>query len=315
MKTMLPTFGTGIGSGVVTRERAGVVSAITPFNFPFNVNIGKIAPALAAGCSVVLRPSPLTPLSALVIAEAAEEAELPAGVLNVVTGNNDAAKLLTTHPAVDVVTFTGSVPVGAQIMAQASSSIKRVVLELGGKNASLSLEDADLDRSMADAGTWMTRNTGQMCGSISRILVHESRYEEALEKLVECVSKLPIGDPRHKETQIGPLVSSEQRDRVERYVKIGVEEGARLAYGGGRPEGFERGFWVNPTIFADVKSSMTIAQEEIFGPVGVVIPFRDDAEAITIANDSSFGLQGSVWSGDPVRAYNVSLSIKAGRSP
>ena len=310
-----PTFGAGIGQGVVLREPIGVVSAISPFNYPFFVNLSKIAPALAAGCTTVLRPSPFTPLSAIEIARAAEEAGLPPGVLNVVTGDIEAAKLLTTHPAVDLVTFTGSVPVGAEIMRQAASGIKKVVLELGGKNATVLLEDCNLDLAVADAAIGMIRNTGQGCGCISRILVHESRYDEAVEGLVARVAAYKIGSPTDPETDIGPMIRESQRARTERYVGIGKDEGARLAYGGGRPEGaeFDKGFWVEPTVFADVKSSMVIAQEEIFGPVGVVIPFSDDAEAVAIANDSTLGLNGAVWSADPVRGYKLCTQIKAGR--
>jgi aldehyde dehydrogenase (NAD+) len=309
---MQPTFGMGIGQGVVLRDPIGVVSAITPFNYPFFVNMSKVAPAFAAGCSLVLKPSPLTPLSAIWFAEAAEEAGLPRGVLNVVTGDLEASKLLTSHPAVDLVTFTGSVPVGAEIMRQSAAGIKKVVLELGGKNADIVFDDADLARAVPYAAYGFTRNTGQGCGCISRILVQESRHDEFVERLVEFVRAYRIGDPQLPETDLGPLISEAQRSRVENYVQIGIGEGARKVYGGGRPD-LDRGYFVEPTVFVDVKPSMRVAQEEIFGPVIVVIPFTDDAEAVAIANDSDFGLQGMVWSADPLRAFAAAKKMRAGQ--
>jgi aldehyde dehydrogenase (NAD+) len=311
-RPMPPTFGAGIGQGVVQREPAGVVAAITPFNYPFYINISKLAPALAAGCTVVLKPSPYTPLAALLIAEVAEQAELPPGVLNVVTGDIDAGQLLTTHPAVDVVTFTGSDAVGAQIMAQAAGGIKRTVLELGGKSANIILEDADLDRVIPHAALGFTRHSGQGCACLTRVLVHASRHDEVVERLARALAGLRVGDPSDAATDMGPLIRQSQRERVERYVRLGQAEGARLAFGGGRPPGLARGFFHEPTMFTDVRNDMRIAQEEIFGPVGVVIPFADDRDAVSIANDSAFGLSGAVWSADPRRAFAIAQRVRTG---
>ncbi|MGX1675512.1 aldehyde dehydrogenase family protein [Streptomyces sp. NPDC055400] len=309
-----PTFGAGIGQGVVLREPAGVVAAITPFNYPFFTSLSKVGPALAAGCTVVLKPAPATPLSALLLAEAAEEAELPPGVLNVVpTGDVEAVQRLTGHPGVDVVSFTGSVPVGAAISAQAAPGIKRVALELGGKNADVILEDADLEQAVAHFAYGFTRNSGQGCGCMTRLVVHESRHDEAVRLLLDKVSALRVGGPRDPDTDLGPLISAAQRERVEAHIRGGVAEGAVLACGGGRPPHPERGFYLEPTVFTGVKSSMRIAQEEIFGPVAAVIAVADDDEAVTVANDSRFGLSGAVWSGDPQRAYAAARRIRTGQ--
>ncbi|MGH7858490.1 MAG: aldehyde dehydrogenase family protein, partial [Candidatus Binatia bacterium] len=309
---MPPTFGLGIGQGVVRREPAGVVSAITPFNYPFYTNLSKIAPALAAGCTVVLKPSPYTPLSALLVAEIAAEAELPPGVLNVVTGDVEVSRLLTSHPAVDVVSFTGSDAVGEEIMRQAAGGLKRVVLEMGGKSANVVFADANFDRVVPNAVLGFTRHGGQGCACLTRILVEKSRHDEMVERLKEALAGLRVGDPADPATDMGPLIREAQRTRVERYVTLGREEGARIAYGGGRPAELRRGFFVEPTLFVDVRSSMKIAQDEIFGPVGVVLPFRDEDEAVSIANDSRYGLSGAVWSADPRRAYGVACRIRTG---
>jgi aldehyde dehydrogenase (NAD+) len=311
-RPMPPTFGAGIGQGVVLREAAGVVAAITPFNYPFLVDMSKVVPALAAGCTMVLKPSPYTPLAALLIAEVAEQAGLPPGVLNVVTGDIEAGQRLTTHSAVDVVTFTGSDAVGARIMAQAAGGIKRVVLELGGKSANIILDDADLDRAIPHAALGFTRHSGQGCACLTRVLAHESRYAETVERLTAALAGLRVGDPDDPATDMGPLIRESQRERVEGYVRLAQEEGARLVYGGGRPAGLDRGFFHEPTLFADVRNEMRIAQEEVFGPVGVVIPFADDTEAAAIANDSEFGLSGAVWSRDPRRAFAVAKHVRTG---
>lgn len=307
-----PTFGVGIGQGVVRREPAGVVAAITAFNWPVFLNVSKIAPALAAGCTIVLRPSPLTPYSALLLGEVADEAGLPPGVLNIVTGGIEAAALLTNHPAVDVVSFTGSDAVGRKVMAQAAAGVKKTILELGGKSANIVLEDADLARAAPYAVTNFTRHAGQGCACFTRVLVHESRHDELVERMLAILGGLRVGDPTDPATDVGPLISAAQRDRVERYVAIGREEGATIAFGGGRPAGLDNGFFVEPTLFTDVKNSMCIAREEIFGPVGVVIPFASDDEAASIANDSTFGLSAAVWSKDAVRAYSLATRLRVG---
>jgi aldehyde dehydrogenase (NAD+) len=314
MTPMPPTFGAGIGQGVVLHEPVGVVAAITPFNYPFFTCLCKVGPALAAGCTVVLKPAPATPLSALLLAEVADEAGLLPGVLNVVTSGDVAvAERLTRHPAVDMVSFTGSVPVGAAISAQAAPTIKRVALELGGKNAGIVLDDADLERAVAHFAYGFTRNSGQGCGCMTRLVVHESRHDEAVRLLCDMVASYVVGDPRDPETDLGPLISSAQRDRVEKYVQIGVDEGAVPVAGGGRPKGLDRGFFVEPTVFTGVAPTMRIAREEIFGPVASVISVADHDEAVAVANDSDFGLSGAVWSGDPQRAFAVARRLRTGQ--
>lgn len=314
MSSLLPTFGAGIGQGVVLREPAGVVAAITPFNYPFFTSLSKIGPALAAGCTVVLKPAPATPMSALLLAEVAEEAELPPGVLNVVTsGDGAVGQRLSSHPAVDVVSFTGSVPVGAAISAQAAPTIKKVLLELGGKNADIVLEDANLEKAVAHFAYGFTRNSGQGCGCMTRLIVPRSRHDEAVQLLVAAVGRYVVGDPLSPDTDLGPLISAEQRDRVEKYVQLGLDEGAVLAAGGGRPKHLPRGFFVEPAVFTEVKPQMRVAREEIFGPVATVIAVADDDEAVAVANDSDFGLSGAVWSGDPQRAYSVARRLRTGQ--
>ncbi|MBZ4521860.1 aldehyde dehydrogenase family protein [Mycobacterium avium] len=309
-----PTFGTGIGQGVVVREPAGVVAAITPFNYPFFTCLSKVAPALAAGCSVVLKPAPATPLSALLLAEVAHEAEIPPGVLNVVTsGDPGVGRRLSSHPAVDVVSFTGSVPVGAAISAQAAPTIKKVLLELGGKNADIVLDDADLEKAVAHFAYGFTRNSGQGCGCMTRLIVARSRHDEAVQLLLDLVGDFVVGDPRSPTTDLGPLISAAQRDRVESYVQVGLDEGAVLAVGGTRPKHLRRGYFFEPTVFTNVTSQMRIAREEIFGPVATVIAVADDDEAVAVANDSDFGLSGAVWSGDPLRAYSVARRLRTGQ--
>jgi len=311
-RPMPPTFGLGIGQGVVLREPAGVVAAITPFNYPFYVDMLKVVPALAAGCTIVLKPSPYTPLAAMWLAEVLEQAELPPGVLNVVTGDLEAGRRLTAHPDVDLVTFTGSDSVGAKISEQAAGGIKKVILELGGKSANIVLADADLDKVVPHAAYGFTRHSGQGCACLTRVLVHQSRYDEVVERLAAQLATLKIGDPDDPGTDMGPLIREAQRERVERYVRIGQEEGARLVSGGGRPPGLTEGYYHEPTLFADVTPSMRIAREEIFGPVGVVIPFADDSEAVAIANDSDFGLSGAVWSRDTQRGYALARRVRTG---
>ncbi|MCW2831468.1 MAG: aldehyde dehydrogenase [Aeromicrobium sp.] len=304
--------GTTLSAGVVVREPRGVVTAITPFNAPFFVNAMKVFPALGAGCSVILKPSDLTPLQSLVLAEAAEEAGLPPGVFNVVTGGPDVGEILTTDDRVDMVSVTGSEAVGALVMAQASSTIKHVVLELGGKSALIVREDANIADAAKKGATEITTFTGQGCALRTRHLVHRSRYEEYLATTTAVLGHMTIGAPGDPATIVGPLISERQRARTEDYVASAVADGARLVVGGKRPEGFDRGFYYEPTLFADVTNDMRIAQEEVFGPVGVVIPFDTDDEAVAIANDSPFGLYGSIYSGDPAVAYEMAMRLRVG---
>jgi aldehyde dehydrogenase (NAD+) len=311
-RPMPATFGNGIGQGTVLREPAGVVAAITPFNYPLTVSLNKVGPALAAGCTVVLKPSPYTPLTALLMAEAAHEAGLPAGAFNVVTGGVDESRLMTTHRDVDVVSFTGSDVVGAQILQQAAPGVKKVVLELGGKSANIVLDDADLDRAVMHAALSFTRHSGQGCACLTRVVIAESRHQEFVDRLIDVLASLKVGDPQSPDTDMGPLIRATQRTTVERHIASAQLEGAKLAFGGGRPPGLATGFYVEPTLFVNVHPDMRIAQEEVFGPVGVVISVADDAEAVAVANNSDFGLSGAVWSADPRRAFAVAKAIRTG---
>jgi aldehyde dehydrogenase (NAD+) len=313
-RPMRPTIapGMGIGQGVIRREPFGVAALVSAYNFPFFLNVMKLAPALAAGCTVVLKPAPTTPLEAFLFAELAEEAGLPPGVLNVVTGDVEAGRELTTHPMVDLVSFTGSDTVGRQVYAQAAPSMKKVVLELGGKSANIICADADLHRAVVDVIMGVTLHAGQGCALLTRTLVHESRKDELIAMVTAALDAIQVGDPFDAKTGMGPLISAAQREKVESLIRTGTEEGARLAYGGGRPAGLDKGFFVEPTLFVDVDNSMSIARKEFFGPVGVVIPFQDDDEAVRIANDSDFGLSGGVWTKDPAHAYEIAKRIRTG---
>lgn len=314
-KPMAPTVqgrGYGLAQGVLRREPFGVAALISAYNFPFFLSIMKLAPALAAGCTTVLKPAPTTPLEALVIGEFAEEAGLPPGVLNVVTGDIDAGQELTTNPMVDLVSFTGSDAVGRMVYGQAANSLKKVVLELGGKSATIVCDDADVDKALRDSLMGITVHSGQGCSLMTRTVVHRSRHDELVEKLTAALGQLKVGDPALPDTAMGPLISAAQRDKVEKLIRSGEEEGARIAAGGGRPAGLDKGYFVEPTLFTGVRNSMTIAQTEFFGPVGVVIPFDTDEEAVRIANDSAYGLAGGVWAKDPVRAYELAQQIRAG---
>ena len=308
-----PVMGMGIGQGVVRKEPVGVVAALTPFNFPLFLNLWKLGPALAMGNTCVLKPSPYTPLEAIVLAEAAEAAELPPGVVNVVTGDVEAAKLVTTHSGVDLVSFTGSDVVGSQVMAQASQSLKKVLLELGGKSACLVFPGVDLDQVVpAAAMTGFLTHCGQGCALTTRLLVHESLHDRFVEKLCDFLSFVTVGNPADPSSMVGPLIRESQRERVERYVQLGIDEGAELVFGGKRPDGIDKGYFYSPTLFTNVDNKMKIAQDEIFGPVGVVIPFSDPEEAIQIANDSRYGLSGAVWHPDPLDAYAMAARLRTG---
>jgi len=310
---MLPQVtGLGVGSGVVRRVPYGVASIVTPYNAPFFLAALKLGPALAAGCTVVLKPSPFTPLSAFVVAEIAEEAGLPRGVLNVVTGSPEVGEVLTTHPEVDLVSFTGSDTVGRKIMSQASDTLKKVVLELGGKSANIVCEDADLSKVVTDVLMNFTINAGQGCSMLTRTLVHESLLDDLVAGIKGALQHVKVGDPADPTVTMGPLISAAQRDKVENLIRAGLDEGAQIAYGGGRPTHLAKGFFIDPTVFVNVDNSMSIAQREFFGPVTVIIPFRTDDEAVQLANQSDYGLAGGVWSGDPARAFHLGEQIRAG---
>ncbi|ORB32278.1 aldehyde dehydrogenase family protein [Mycolicibacterium parafortuitum] len=307
-----PVIGHGIGQGIVTREPYGVAALITAFNFPFLLNLAKLAPALAAGCTVVLKSSPYTPLEALVLGEVAEAAGLPPGTLNIVTGDVAAGERLTRHPGVDLVSFTGSDAVGRKVYAQGAESMKKVVLELGGKSANIILDDANLDAVLESVLAGIITHAGQGCALLTRILVHESLHDDLVARIVGTLGFISVGDPSDPATMMGPLIRDVQRRRVESLIASGVEDGAQIAFGGKRPAHLDRGFFLEPTLFVGVDNSMRIAQEEFFGPVGVVIPFRDDDDAVRIANDSRYGLGGGVWSADPQRAATVAHRLRTG---
>ncbi|PQD99706.1 aldehyde dehydrogenase [Mycobacterium sp. EPG1] len=301
-----------IGHTIVRREPIGVVAAITPWNYPQALAVMKIAPALAAGCSVVLKASPETALDALVFADAAAEAGLPAGVLNVVPGDAAAGAHLVTHPGVDKVAFTGSTNAGRVIGAECGRLIRPVTLELGGKSAAVILDDADLGATIEGLRTASFVNNGQTCHLSSRILVPTSRYAEFVSAIGELADNLTVGDPLDDKTEIGPLVSERQRERVLDYIQIGRDSGARLVAGGSVPANLTRGWFVAPTVFADVDNNDRLAQEEIFGPVITITPYEDEADAVRLANDTEFGLAGTVWSQDPARATEIARAMHTG---
>jgi aldehyde dehydrogenase (NAD+) len=304
----------GVGHTLSVREPAGVVTAITPFNYPFLLNIQKIGPAMAAGCTVVLKPTEYICLDAIRIAQIIdEETEIPPGVFNLLLGGKgDVGEILCSHPAVDQVTFTGSTTTGRRVMRAASETVKRVTLELGGKSANIIFADADLERALAGDCALVIRHCGQGCGHLSRVLVEDPIYDQVLARMTERAETVVVGDPADPSTEMGPLVSRAQWDRVKAYIDSGVEQGARLVIGGDRPADFPRGFFMEPTIFAEVRNDMRIAQEEIFGPVVCVERFGSEEEAIAIANDSIFGLNGGVWSGDIAKALRVAGRIRTG---
>jgi betaine-aldehyde dehydrogenase len=301
---------------VVVREPVGVVGAITPWNYPLHQITLKVAPALAAGCTVVLKPSEVAPFNAFILAEAAESVGLPKGVLNVVTGYGaDAGEALVKHPGVDMISFTGSTRAGKRISELAAQTVKRVALELGGKSASVILDDADLPAAVKGTVNGCYLNSGQTCTALTRMLVPESKYEEAARLAADAAKSFTVGDPLAETTRLGPLTSKAQLERVRSYIKKGIEEGAELVAGGAEPpEGVPAGgYYVRPTVFGKVKNDMTIAQEEIFGPVLSIIPYKDEEDAVRIANDTVYGLAGAVWSRDETRAQRVARRIRAGQ--
>ncbi len=301
-----------MGQVLVTSEPVGVVAAVAPWNVPLFIAAAKLAPALVAGCTVVFKPAPETPLDAFRLAELFEEAGLPKGVLSVVPAGREVGEHLVRHPRVDKVSFTGSTAAGKKIGAICGEQLKRFSLELGGKSAAVILDDANLEEALPMLLPNAIMNNGEACIAQTRILAPRDRYQEVVEALAERMSALKVGDPLDPEVEVGPLVAARQRERVEGYIKTGQEEGAKVALGGGRPKGLGKGYYVEPTLFVDVDNSMRIAQEEIFGPVLAVIPYEGDEQAVSIANDSSYGLCGSVWTSDPERGLEVARRVRTG---
>ncbi|MEV6223870.1 aldehyde dehydrogenase [Nocardia fluminea] len=302
-----------VGSTEVRRDPIGVVGAIVPWNFPQTLAFFKLAPALAAGCTVVMKPSSETVLDAMMIAEAAAAAELPAGVLNIVPGaGRTAGAHLVAHPGVDKIAFTGSTDAGRSIAETCGRLLRPVTLELGGKSAAIILDDADLATTLQGLFAVSLMNQGQSCYICTRILAPRSRYSEIVDGLSDLVRTLRIGDPLDRSTVIGPLATARQRDIVESYIAKGLAEGGRITVGGSRPAGFDRGWYVEPTVFADVSNDATIAREEIFGPVLSVIPFDDDEDALRMANDSAYGLGGTVWTTDLERGAALARRVQTG---
>ncbi len=304
-----------IGNSRVLREPVGVVAAITPWNYPLNQIATKVAPALAAGCTVVLKPSEVTPLNAFILAEVIEAAGLPAGVFNLVTGTGpEVGEALAAHPQVDMISFTGSTRAGRRVSELASATVKPVAMELGGKSPNVILDDADLERAIPDGLNKCYLNSGQTCSALTRMLVPRDQLAAAEEIAVAAAEAFTPGDPFAESTRLGPLVSDLQRQRVRDYIEKGEAEGAKLLTGGAAaPEGLERGYFVSPTVFSDVTPEMTIAREEIFGPVLAIQPYEDSEDAARIANATDYGLAAGVWAGDEERAVAFARHIRAGQ--
>lgn len=308
-------FETQVGNSIVVREPIGVVGCITPWNYPLHQIALKVAPALAAGNTVVLKPSEVAPINAFILAEVIHEAGLPAGVFNLVTGVGPVVgEAIAAHPDVDMVSFTGSTRAGKRVAEVASQTVKRVALELGGKSPNVILDDADLTRAVADGVGKCFLNSGQTCTALTRMIVPRSRLAEVEQIAAATAAAFTPGNPFEQTSRLGPLVSAAQRERVRGFIQQGIDEGATLVAGGpDAPEGLEQGFFVKPTVFSNVTPDMTIAREEIFGPVLSIMPYDTEDEAIAIANDTIYGLAGGVWSGDAERAKRVARKIRAGQ--
>ncbi|QQC89060.1 aldehyde dehydrogenase [Streptomyces alfalfae] len=301
-----------LGELLVRREPMGVVAAVVPWNVPQFTAAAKLAPALLAGCPVILKTSPEAPLDAYILAEIAAEAGLPAGVLSVICADREVSEHLVGHPGVDKVSFTGSVAAGRRVMEVAARNLTRVTLELGGKSAAIVLPDADAASAVAGIAPFAWMINGQACVAQTRILVPRTRYDEFAEAFAAAASGLKVGDPMDPATELGPLVAERQRRRSLDYIRIGQEEGAKILAGGGRPAGLDQGWYVEPTLFGGVDNTMRVAREEIFGPVICLLPYGDEDEAVRIADDSDYGLSGSVWTADVERGIDVARRVRTG---
>jgi aldehyde dehydrogenase (NAD+) len=304
-----------IGNSLVLREPVGVVGAITPWNYPLHQIANKVAPALAAGCTVVVKPSEVAPINAFILAEVIDAAGLPKGVFNLVTGVGPVVgEAIASHPLVDMVSFTGSTRAGKRVMELASQTVKRVSLELGGKSANIICEDADLTTAIPTGVFACYLNSGQTCSALTRMLVPRAKLAEVEKLAAETAETFTTGDPFDESTRLGPLVSEVQRDRVRSYISKGIEEGAKLVTGGpDQPDGLDKGYYIRPTVFSNVTNDMTIAREEIFGPVLSIIPYDTEDEAIAIANDTPYGLAGGVWAGSKERAIEIAQRLRTGQ--
>jgi aldehyde dehydrogenase (NAD+) len=296
----------------IINEPVGVVGAISPWNGPVYLMATKLAPALVAGCTIVIKPAPEAPLDAYALAEACEAAGVPQGVVSIVPGGLAAGQRLVEHPDVDMIAFTGSDVAGRTIMASCAATLKRLELELGGKSAAIVLDDADIATAIPQLVPGTMLVTGQACALLSRVLVPANRHDEIVDALCSGIESLPLGDPFDEGTVLGPLVSERQRDRVEGYIALGKNEGAKAVIGGGRPAHLDKGWYVEPTVFTGVRNDMRVAREEIFGPVVCVIPYESEDDAVAIANDSPYGLAGAVFSGDTDRAEGVLRRVRTG---
>lgn len=300
------------GGNMIVHEPVGVVAAIAPWNAPLASMLTKVGPALIAGCTLVMKPAPQTPVEAYMLAECADKAGFPPGVVNLVTADRDASDHLVRHPDVDKVGFTGSVSTGQRIASVCADRIARVTMELGGKSAAIILDDYDLDTAAKSLAGAICVLNGQNCAALTRIIVSRSRHDELVERLAKEMQSITIGNPYDPEVKIGPITMKSQLEKIQAYIEKGVAEGATLASGGNRPKHLERGYYIEPTLFANVDNSMTIAQEEIFGPVLCVIPCDGEDDAVRIANDSVFGLGGAVYTNDNDKAYRIARQLRTG---
>jgi len=308
-----PLAAGGLIGAIVNRQPVGVVACISPYNFPLTNQAGKIAPALAVGCTVVMKPAPQDPLAILELAEICHEVGFPPGVVNIITSSRpEPSVALTETRDIDMVSFTGSTGVGERIMEAGGKTMKRLLLELGGKGAGLVLEDADLDKAVAAISSVWSFHSGQICTAPTRAIVHKSRYDELVSKLGGVAPHLKVGDPTSMETLVGPVISAAQKGRIEGYIQSGADEGGTIVVDGRNPAGLDTGYYVGPTLIADCKQGMTAVQEEIFGPVVVTIPFEDDDEGIAISNSTDFGLYDYVFSQDIDRAYRTAKQLRSG---